>query len=147
MIYTTFNLARRAGACELSYKRYARHVGGIRKYGRHTPIPLVNVLDVLGLAVEDALWCLDRAAECDDGRAVAAVKRLLACDYAEHVLYVYEREYPDDRRPRTMIEVSRCYTRGEASEDELAAARAASWEAVEAAWAAARVHYLNGGEV
>lgn len=40
MLYTTFKLAKETGACSESYEKYARHVGGIKKYGNDTPIPL-----------------------------------------------------------------------------------------------------------
>jgi len=56
------------------------------------------------------------------------IARLFACDCAERVLPIFEKEYPDDKRPREAIEVSRRYANGKATEKELAAA-----------WAAARV--------
>ncbi len=64
--------------------------------------------------------------------------RLFACDCAEHVLHLYERAYPGDQRPCQAIEVARRYADGEASTDELAAARAAAVTAAEAAARAAR---------
>jgi hypothetical protein len=60
--------------------------------------------------------------------------RLFACDCAEHVLYLYERKYPDDKRPRAAIETARKYANGEATRVELGAERTAAWDA---AWAAA----------
>ena len=74
--------------------------------------------------------------------------RLFACRVAEDVLPIYEREYPDDDRPRKAIETSRRYANGEATDSELAAARAAARAAAwavraaagavrDAAWAAA----------
>ena len=70
-------------------------------------------------------------------------QRLFACDCAEHVLSIYEREYPDDGRPRKAIEVARRFADGEATPEELAAAERAAWAAARAAaeraaWAAAR---------
>jgi hypothetical protein len=78
--------------------------------------------------------------------------RLFACDCAEHVLYLYEAQYPDDR-PRKAIEVARRYAEGKAAVEELtdvrdaaeaaraaagaAAVDAAGVAAVDAAWAAA----------
>jgi hypothetical protein len=63
--------------------------------------------------------------------------RLFACDCAEHVLYLYERKYPDDNRPRNAIETVRGHANGEATEEELTAARSAVWAAARAAvWAA-----------
>jgi hypothetical protein len=59
--------------------------------------------------------------------------RLWACDCAERVLPIYERECPGDLRPRQAIEVARRYARGEATLEELAAARAAARAAASAA--------------
>jgi hypothetical protein len=60
--------------------------------------------------------------------------RLFAADCAEHVLHIYEKEYPSDDRPRKAIEAARKYARKEID----AAARAAAWAAARAAdWAAA----------
>jgi len=62
--------------------------------------------------------------------------RLFACDCAEHVLSLYEAQYPDDGRPRKAIEIARRYAEGKAAVEELAAAR-------DAARAAAREAALN----
>ena len=122
---TSFRLLHDAGACKERYRFLAKALGGIKAYGRDTPITLLQILNINGL--DDALWAL-RA--CPDSDTFA---RLLACDYAEHVLPIFETQYPDDDRPRKAIEVSRRYARGEAIEAELTAA----WNAAEAAWAAA----------
>ena len=63
------------------------------------------------------------------------IARLFACDCAERTLPIFEKDYPDDKRPRHAVEVARLYADGKASESELAAARAAAWAA---AWDAAR---------
>ena len=65
--------------------------------------------------------------------------RLFACDCAEHALHFYEDKYPDDKRPRDVIDISRRYATGNATDKELAAARAA----VNAAWAAGRAAAVN----
>lgn len=63
--------------------------------------------------------------------------RLFACDCAERVLCIYEREIPGDTRPRQAIETARRFANGEATRTELDAAElAASWAASKAAWAA-----------
>ena len=65
--------------------------------------------------------------------------RLFACDCAERVLPLYERRYPDDTGPRHAIETARRYAGGQATKEELAAARAAAWAAERrAAWDAER---------
>ena len=109
------------------------------------PLSLLTILASNGL--DDALWAL-RAVDGYDREI-----RLLACDFAEHVLPIWEAQYPDDNRPRTCIETARRYADGgEATREELTAAAAAGWSAVrdardavrdaasaagDAAWAAA----------
>jgi hypothetical protein len=66
--------------------------------------------------------------------------RLLACDCAERALTIYERQAPEDNRPREAIAVARRSASGEASHEELdaaGAARAAAGAARAAAGAAA----------
>ena len=130
---TSFRLLHDAGACKERYRFLAKALGGIKAYGVNTPITLLQILDINGF--DDALWAL-RA--CPDSDTFA---RLLACDYAEHVLRIFETRYPDDYRPREAIAVSRRYARGEATDAELsaagAAAEAAAWYAARSAGAAA----------
>jgi hypothetical protein len=65
--------------------------------------------------------------------------RLFACDCAERVLPIYERDYPNEGRPRMAIEMARRFAKGNATRKELAAARDAAWDAArDAAWYAAR---------
>jgi hypothetical protein len=135
MLYTTFRIAKDNNACVESYRKMAKELGGVRKYGKDTPIELDKVLEVCGL--QDALWCLRATTvNCDKE------SRLLACDYAEHVLPIYEKKYPNDNRPRQAVEVSRRYANGEATSIELSTARDAARAARDAASAdtdAARV--------
>ena len=123
---TRFRLLHDAGACKERYRFLAKALGGIKAYGRDTPITLLQILDINGF--DDALWAL-RA--CDDAETFS---RLLACDYAEHVLPIFETQYPDDDRPRKAIAVSRRHAHGEATDAELSAA----WAAWHAAGADAR---------
>lgn len=69
--------------------------------------------------------------------------RLFACDCAEHVLHIFERDYLDDNRPRGAIKVARQFANGVATQEELDAARDAARDAVggaarDAAWTAVR---------
>jgi hypothetical protein len=68
--------------------------------------------------------------------------RLFACDCAEHVLPIFEKECPEDKRPRQAIETARKFANGQATSEELSAAWdaawAAAWAASAAAWAAER---------
>ena len=71
--------------------------------------------------------------------------RLFAADCAERALPIFEKERPDDDRPRKAIEAARKFVAGEIDKQELdaardaarAAARAAARDAGAAAWAAA----------
>ena len=63
--------------------------------------------------------------------------RLFACDCAERVLPIYERDYPGDMRPRDAIAVARRFANGEATSRELCAAEAAAGDAARAAARAA----------
>lgn len=68
--------------------------------------------------------------------------RLFAADCAEQVLPLFERDRPDDDRPRQAIAVARAYADGAATRAELHAAGDAAWAAAgaaagDAAWHAA----------
>ena len=127
MLHTTFKKAKEADACVGSYRKMAKALGGVAKYGLDTPIPLDKILEVCGL--EDTLWALRIVLEPADKDI-----RLFACDCAERVLPLYETNYPNDNRPRQAIETARRFANGQATLAELAAARDA---ARVAAWAAA----------
>ena len=71
--------------------------------------------------------------------------RLFAADCAENVLHIWEKEYPEDKRPHDAIAAARSYAHGEITFEEMSAAwyaaRSASvsaWYAAGSAWYAAR---------
>jgi len=132
MITSTFTLLRKADACAEGYKKLAVHLGGVRKYGVSTDIPVAVILTSNG--PDDTLWVLANACGSDGEKVV----HTFACDCAERVIHLYEDKYPDDRRPRKAIETKRAWLRGEATDDELTAARAAAWAAGATRVAAAR---------
>ena len=64
--------------------------------------------------------------------------RLFAADCADHVLPIFEKKYPEDKRPREAIKAARAFARGEISFEILnKAAYAAAYAAADAAAAAA----------
>ena len=70
---------------------------------------------------------------------------LLACDFADSVLHIFEEQCPDDKAPRKAIATKRLWIDGLATDEELSAARALadvsasfSDSAIAAAAAAAR---------
>ena len=126
MLHTTFAKLHEAGACTERYPVLAKALGGITKYGRNTPIPLARILETNGLG--DALWALQATTENS-----ARFSRLLACDYAEHVLPNFEKVFPGDSRVRDCIAVARRYALGQATIAELRAAERAAKRAAERA--------------
>lgn len=123
------------------------------------PIPCVSGYHVLGSARQALDWlgptiwlCEVRGEIIDHGDKFVAEQarlierlpwddrsaRLFACDCAEDVLPIFERDFPGDDRPRRAIEMARRFAVGDATRDELAAARDAAGDAEKAAaWAAA----------
>ena len=143
MLYTTFNLLKENNACTEEYRKLAKLLGGIEKYGRETPIALLTILNMRPNGLSNALWSLGR---CTEPEKAKRVSQTLACDYAEQVVAIYEKAYPGDGRPRNAIETTRKYLNGTATVEELGAAWSAArnaawsaaWSAADAAWSAAR---------
>ncbi len=128
------------------------------KNGYHLARP-TNLLEWLGPAIFEAEY-KGEVIEFDDkivvrkarliricGGWTESTARLFAADCAEHVLPIFEEQYPSDDRPRKAIEAARAFARGEidaaagaaAGAAARAAARAAAGAAAgAAAWAAAR---------
>ena len=125
---TTFNLIRKANACAGRYKflRYALHA-----VTDDEPINLLTILETNGL--DDAIWALSATAEnCD------TVARLMAADFAEQVLPIWQK-YSEDTRPELAIKAARDFANGLITAEQRAAAGDAAWAAAgAAAWAAAR---------
>ncbi len=107
--------------------------------------PRIFVAEVDGEIVESSnkeKWVARKVRLVSETAWDERTARLFACDCAEHVLPIYERDYPDDNCPRHAIEVARRYANGEATMQELTAARdaacRAAWTATgDAAWHAA----------
>lgn len=144
MLETNFAKLKKSKACINQYKALAKRLGGIKKYGQETPITLLQVLDILGF--NDALRVLDNAIP---GKEALLFSMRLGVDYAERVLPVFEKEYPNEKSVRNLIEVTSQYVASNATDEELAKARSdagAIWVAAEyakhaksagvAAWAA-----------
>ena len=92
----------------------------------------LEICDLDSVPVLDRMWVLLRLGVIDDHNL-----RLLACKWAERVLPIFEKAYPDDDRPRNTIAVSRRFANGDASKEELAAAKNDAWDATSAAAARA----------
>ena len=129
MTYTTLNAIRQHSPCEDGWQKLLKYLGKTK--ADDEPLSLITILDSRGLG--DALWCL-RALPSELQNKIT----LLGCLYAERVLPIWEKYYPEDKRPHIAIETARKYTRGEATLTELEAAKDAAKDAASAAaWAAA----------
>ena len=97
MLYTTFNLARKARACTESYRNLGAAMGGITTYGKDNPIPLTTVVEVCGL--DDAIWCL---------RCTTTDSRAFRFEFIRRVTeHIYEKQHPNDKQLRRAIEDAR----------------------------------------
>jgi hypothetical protein len=127
---TTLKGLRDASACKPRYAYLRKSLGP--KYGDTTPITMLQILEHNGR--QDTLWAIDN---CIDGGD--KILRFFACDCAEHVLPIWEKQYPNDQRVKRCILVARRFALGAVTQNDLAAARDAAWAAARearAAWAA-----------
>jgi len=96
-------------------KEYSQEV--VEKlWGGNERLTLLEIT-FLDIPIKDIFWCVLHPEVIGEKRA-----RLFACDFAERVLPIYEAKYPDDKRPRKAIAVSRKFANGEATINELSAA-------------------------
>ena len=134
-MFTTLNLLKEHDACVPRYQHLCKALGGVNQYGRDTPISFERLIEMNGL--DDTLWAL-QAVPYDQRKERDLIARLFAAGCAEHVLPIYEQQYPDDKRVRLCIEASRRFAYGEITDTELAAAAETAAEtAARAAGAAA----------
>ncbi len=112
---TTFARLRSAGACTARYKHLRAAMKG---HGDKEPINLLAILKHNGL--DDALWALRATVEnCEK------IARLMAADFAEQVLPIWQK-YSQDKRPELAIKAARDFANGLISSQELAAAQASA---------------------
>ena len=131
-MYVTLNKLKEWNVCADGYKDVLEHVG--LDYGKDKPINLSTILKSNDFA--DTMWCVDNMELTPDQERDF---RLLACGYADRVLPIFEKTYPDDDRPRLAIEAAKQFANGEIDDAAWAAAGAAAGAAArDAAGAAAR---------
>ena len=110
--------------CEGGWAQLLGHLGKTR--ADDEPLPLTVILGSNGL--DDTLWVLGKTT------GLRRICVLFAADCAEQVLPLFERARPDDRRPRSAIEVARDPNASAgAAEAASAAANSAAWDAYDAA--------------
>ena len=120
---TTLNEIRKHSPCADGWQKLLASLGKTK--ADDEPLSLVTIIDSNGL--DDAIWCL-RAVEGKDREI-----RLFAVWCARQVQYLLT-----DKRSLDALDVAERYANGQATHDELTAARDAAWTAEAAAGAAAR---------
>ena len=129
---TTLNKIRAHSPCEDGWRKLLKYLG--KTEADDAPLAIATILDSNGL--DDALWCL-RAVDGHEREI-----RLYAVWCARQVQHVMT-----DPRSIAALDVAERHANGDATDEELAAARAAAWAAARdaagaaawaAAWAAAR---------
>jgi len=126
---TTLNKIKSHSPCEDGWKKLLNYLN--KTEADDEVLELRTILESNGL--DDTIWVF-RAVEEKDKEI-----RLFAADCAELVLPIYEKQYPNDDRPRKAIQAARDYANELISAEELDAARDAAWDAaLAAAWDAAR---------
>ena len=126
---TTLTAIRAARPCGEGWAKLLGHLG--KTLADDEPLFLTTILDSNGPA--DTLWVLENT------MGLRRICALFAADCAEQVLPLFESARPNDRRPRSAIEVARDPNASAgASEAASAAANAAAWDAWDAGRAAAR---------
>lgn len=160
-LQTTLNIIRAAKLCANSWQKRCENLPLELDHNAH--ISFLHILETNN--IWDALWAL-RFVLPEQEKERNTQARLLACDYAQDVMYIFEAQYPSDKRPQLCIDEAIRFSNGQATEQELLEARTvvldvrdiqrstawdASWAAASAAAGAAKkdavdaVHTAWGG--
>ena len=122
MFYTTLKLLRANNACSSGLATLIASLP--EKHTEAKLIPLSHILKSNGL--EHGIWVL--RATTKDARKIAA---RMAIEFARQSLKTFEKLYPEDKRPRTALEVAADFLDGKATLEECeSAARSAAWKII-----------------
>ena len=128
----TYEELRNLNPCPESMTRVTKLMGGTKKWnGRKISAYEARAA---GATFSDIVWAASAVAQND--KDVERKLRLWLSDCAARVLPIFEKEHPDDARPRQAIIAARRFARGETD--------AAAWDAaMDAARAAARAAAMD----
>lgn len=107
MAYTTLNKIKEYNPCPDGWGKLLKHLGKSKADDKR--LYFKTILKSNG--IQDAVWAL-RTLTFED-------RCLFQADVAESVLHIFEKKYPDDKRPRKAIEAVRNYKAKGISLDEL----------------------------
>ena len=120
---TTLNEIREHGPCAPGWTKLLVYLG--KTQADDEPLDILTILESNGL--DDALWCLRAVSGHDRDMRLYAV---WCARQVQHLM--------TDARSISALDVAERHAKGLATDDELAAARAAAWQAARAAGDAAR---------
>ena len=123
-VYTTLNKIRKCKPCTNGWEKLLISLN--KTQPDDEPLALTYILDSNGL--NDAIWCLRALPDKHRDKIV-----LFTADVAERVLPIYEKQHPNDFRPRQAIQAARDFIDEKIDKKTLDAAVSGAW----AAWAAA----------
>jgi hypothetical protein len=95
----------------------------------HAPGPVACLVEISKRLAKDKTKQVSASRTLVKAINIDRELRLYAADSAERVLYLWERKYPRDLRPRVCIETARRFANGQATKEELAKAARAAWSA------------------
>ena len=119
--------------CERGYH------GSLHPYDalQYAPGPMLCLVELTGVIIEDTDKVVAQGRRLLKAVNIETQLRDFACNCTEEVLPLFERVYPDDKRPREAIEAMRQYNAGQITRDELLAVIRASEASARVAWVAA----------
>jgi len=116
-MYTTLNKIKEHGPCTDGWEKLLKFLGKTKADNRR--LSFKRILESNGL--DDALWALQTLPYKD--------RCLFQADVAESVLHIFEKQCPDDDRPRKAIQAARDWRSKGLSLDKVDAAGAPAGDA------------------
>jgi len=115
-IFTTLKQIHDHSPCKDDYKKLCTYLGGVKNYGKNTPVTFKQIYDSHGYFY--TLWCLRAVDE-----KWHPLWRHFACDCADDVLHLIT-----DQRARNLIDITRGHADGLVTDQELYEAKCAAWD-------------------
>ena len=96
-------------------------------FGRRKSLTAKQILAMRKLPNQDKVWVLLNSELLSDSQ-----KHLIDCDIAEQIaLPIWDKYYPEDKRPSDAIKIERLWLEGKATDEQLDVARNNAWNAID----------------